>query len=139
MLKLTDLTVGYGDIRAVHGLGLHVAPGTVCALIGPNGAGKSSTLMAVAGHTRVIEGSITFRGRDITRVPAHKRASLGIAISPEGRRLFPDLTVAENLTVGGYSRPGAAADETRETVLDLFPILQDRLAQRAGTLSGGQQ
>jgi len=139
MLKLIDLTVGYGDLQATHGISLEIDKGAIFALIGANGAGKSSTLMGIAGHTRTISGSIVFDGEDITSLPAHQRVKRGIAVSPEGRRLFPDLTVSENLTVGGYSRPPEEDPENRDIVFDLFPRLSERLHQRAGTLSGGEQ
>jgi len=139
MIKLTDLTVGYGDLHATHGINLEINKGDVFALIGTNGAGKSSTLMAIAGHTKVISGSIEFNGRDITNQAVHKRVNGGIAISPEGRRLFPDLSIEENLTVGGYSRTKEENLKNRATVLDLFPRLGERLGQQAGTLSGGEQ
>ena len=139
MLKLTDLTVGYGDILATHGINLEVKAGHVSALIGANGAGKSSTLMAIAGHVKVMSGTIEFEGLDITTSPISDRVRKGIAISPEGRRLFPDLTIFENLTIGGYSQPKEKEQKNRETVLDLFPRLGERLYQRAGNLSGGEQ
>ena len=139
MLKLTGLTVGYGDILATHGLNLEVKAGHVSALIGANGAGKSSTLMAIAGHVKVMSGTIEFNGSDITQSSVTDRVTKGIAISPEGRRLFPDLTIFENLTIGGYSKPKENEEKNRETVLELFPRLGERLYQRAGNLSGGEQ
>jgi len=139
MLKLTNLTVGYGDILATHEINFHAKEGRISALIGANGAGKSSTLMAIAGHVEVMSGSIEFKGQDITKMPIAKRVENGIAISPEGRRLFPDLTIYENLTIGGYIRPKENEEKNREAVLELFPRLGERLYQQAGNLSGGEQ
>ena len=109
------------------------------ALIGANGAGKSSTLMAVAGHVAAMDGRIVFDGADITGEPARARVRRGIALAPEGRRLFPDLTVQENLTVGGYSRSRRAEARNVERVMALFPRLEGRLKQLAGSMSGGEQ
>ena len=139
MLRLEGLTCGYGPIVAVRDLSLEVAPGSIFALIGANGAGKSSTIMAVAGHVAVQAGRISFEGVDLTALPAQARVGQGVALAPEGRRLFPDLSVAENLTMGGYHLPKARATENREAALQLFPRLADRLGQRAGSLSGGEQ
>ncbi|MEE8546319.1 MAG: ABC transporter ATP-binding protein [Alphaproteobacteria bacterium] len=139
MLRLEALSCGYGAMRAVHGLDLEVTPGSIFALIGANGAGKSSTIMAVAGHVEVQEGRVVLDGEDITHRPPRQRAALGIALVPEGRRLFPDLSVDENLTIGGYLRPKAELEASRARVRDLFPWLAERRAQRAGSLSGGEQ
>ena len=139
MLRLIDLQVGYGAFTAVHGLNLTVAQGDVLALLGANGAGKSSTLMALAGHVEVQAGRIELEGRDITALPAARRAAAGLAIAPEGRRLFPDLSVAENLTIGGYAQPRSDDIKNRAQVFDIFPRLAERRDQRAGTLSGGEQ
>ncbi|MCP5368776.1 MAG: ABC transporter ATP-binding protein [Hyphomicrobiales bacterium] len=139
MLKLVDLTVGYGAFHATHGIALEVRAGTVFALVGANGAGKSSTIMSIAGHTEVHGGCIEFDGQDITHLPINDRVRRGIALAPEGRRLFADLSVAENLMLGGYARPRAEEAANRDMVLDLFPRLRERLDQRAGTLSGGEQ
>lgn len=139
MLTLTDLTVGYGAFMATHDLNLTVRQGSIFALVGANGAGKSSTIMSAAGHVDVIGGSILFDGDDITALPICDRVRAGIALVPEGRRLFADLSVAENLMLGGYARPRAEEAQSREEVLELFPRLRDRLGQRAETLSGGEQ
>jgi len=139
MLRLTGLQVGYGAFTAVHGLDLEVGRSDIFALLGANGAGKTSTLMALAGHAEVKSGQIVFDGRDITGLPAAQRAAAGLAIAPEGRRLFADLTVAENLQVGGYAQPRRAAARNRARVIELFPRLGQRLSQTAGTLSGGEQ
>ena len=139
MLRLDAISCGYGAFRAVNALSFEVPKGEVFALIGANGAGKSSTIMAIAGHVRVFGGAIVLDGKDITSMPARQRVRRGIAIAPEGRRLFPDLTVGENLTVGGYILPRARSDERRAMVLELFPRLGERLGQVAGSLSGGEQ
>jgi branched-chain amino acid transport system ATP-binding protein len=139
MLRLEGVTCGYGAFRAVTDLTIEVPEGSVFALIGANGAGKSSTLMTVAGHVQVFAGAVVFAGEVITTLPARRRVGLGIAIVPEGRRLFPDLTVDENLTVGGYSRDRRAAANSREWVVSLFPRLGERMNQLAGSLSGGEQ
>ena len=139
MLRLDRLTCGYGPVRAVTGLSLEVSAGAVLALIGANGAGKSSTLMAVAGHVAVLGGRVVFDGEDITSEPVRARVGRGIALAPEGRRLFPDLTVQENLAVGGYSRSRKAEAGNVDRVLELFPRLQGRLPQLAGSMSGGEQ
>ncbi|MDJ0970389.1 MAG: ATP-binding cassette domain-containing protein, partial [Kiloniellales bacterium] len=139
MLSISGLQVGYGAFTAVHGLDLEVGRSDIFALLGANGAGKTSTLMALAGHAEVKSGQIVFDGRDITGLPAARRAAAGLAIAPEGRRLFADLSVAENLVIGGYAQPRQAAARNRARVIELFPRLGQRLAQTAGTLSGGEQ
>ncbi len=139
MLRLDRLTCGYGPFHAVTELSLEVPDGNVLALIGANGAGKSSTLMAIAGHVAVMGGRVIFNDTDIATEPVRSRVRLGIALAPEGRRLFPDLTVAENLTVGGYSQPRMAEARNIERVVTLFPRLENRLAQLAGSMSGGEQ
>lgn len=139
MLRLEGMSCGYGPFEAVHDLSLDVATGDVHALIGANGAGKSSTIMAIAGHVHVSRGRIVFDNDDISGLPARDRVRRGIALAPEGRRLFPDLSVTENLTVGGYTRPAAATPGNRDKVFDLFPRLAERRGQQAGSLSGGEQ
>jgi branched-chain amino acid transport system ATP-binding protein len=134
MLELKDFGCGYGLVRAVHELDLRAEAGQITALLGPNGAGKSSTLMAIAGHVEVQAGQVLLEGEDIGRLPAVERTRRGIAIVPEGRRIFPDLSVAENLLVGGYTK-SRAEDE----VYKLFPRLAERRRQQAGLLSGGEQ
>jgi branched-chain amino acid transport system ATP-binding protein len=139
MLRLDKLSCGYGAIRAVEDLSIDVPAGTLLALLGPNGAGKTSTIMAIMGHATIHGGRILFKGGDITMEPAVKRAPLGIALVPEGRRLFPDLTVEENLTVGGYCRSMARDAINRAQLYQVFPRLRDRRRQLAGSLSGGEQ
>jgi len=139
MLRLERLSCGYGPMRVVHGLDLEVGAGEVVALVGANGAGKTSTLMAVAGHVEVQDGAIRFEGQDLAAASRHQRVAAGIALVPEGRRLFADLSVRENLLIGGYARPRDRTPANRETVLALMPRLAERLEQRAGSLSGGEQ
>jgi len=139
MLRLEDLCCGYGRMRAVSGLSLEVPEGSVFALIGANGAGKTSTLMAIAGHVEIQGGRVVFRDQDLTSLPPIARVAAGIALIPEGRRLFVELSVTENLIVGGYARPPRRFAGNRDFVLELFPRLAERLHLRAGNLSGGEQ
>ena len=139
MLRLEGLSCGYGAMRAVHGLDLEVAEGRITALLGANGAGKSSAIMCIAGHVEVFEGRVWYKNRDITRTSPMARVKDGLAVAPEGRRLFPSLTVKENLIVGGYSRPKENTKANIDRVLSLFPRLAERLDQEAGSLSGGEQ
>ena len=139
MLRLERLCCGYGTYRAVHDLSLEVAKGAIFALIGANGAGKSSTIMAIAGHVEVHGGRVLLVDADITGAPPRTRVRAGIGLVPEGRRLFPDLTVGDNLALGGYARPKASLTRNRDSVLELFPRLAERLGQAAGSLSGGEQ
>ena len=139
MLKLEDLSCGYGAVTAVGGLTLEVSPGELFALLGPNGAGKTSTLMAIMGHVQVTAGAIRFDGQDITALPATARAALGVALVPEGRRLFGDMSVMENLVVGGYSKPKVMQERNLERAFALFPLLKQRQHQLAASLSGGEQ
>jgi branched-chain amino acid transport system ATP-binding protein len=139
MLELRHLSCGYGLVTVVHDLDLDVLPGQITALLGPNGAGKSSTVMAIAGHTTVKGGDIIFEGKSILAMSPADRTRFGISVVPEGRRVFPDLTVAENLLVGGYVRSRKEASVNEERVLALFPRLKERHGQQAGTLSGGEQ
>jgi branched-chain amino acid transport system ATP-binding protein len=140
LLELQDIHAYYGNIRALKGVSLSVGRGEVVTLIGSNGAGKTTTLRTVLGIVRPLRGTVSFGGRRIDRVPTHRIARLGIAQSPEGRRIFAPMTVLENLELGAFSRDdreGIAAD--LERVLALFPRLRDRLQQKGGTLSGGEQ
>jgi len=139
LLDIENFSCGYGEMTAVRDLSFAIEPGEILALLGPNGAGKTSTMLAIMGHVAIKSGAVRVAGSDISRTPALARARLGLALVPEGRRLFSDLTVAENLTVGGYSR--SRADETRNLarVLTLFPRLGERRSQLAASLSGGEQ
>jgi branched-chain amino acid transport system ATP-binding protein len=132
--------VSYGPVAAIRGISLVVAPGEVVALLGANGAGKSTMLRTISGLIRPRAGEIHFAGQRIDRLAPPRIVRLGIAHSPEGRRLFGMLTVAENLKLGAAARKdGAGVAEDRERLLDLFPILRERIGQQAGTLSGGEQ
>ncbi|WP_319409553.1 ABC transporter ATP-binding protein [uncultured Desulfosarcina sp.] len=139
MLRLDGFSCGYGPMRAVDQLQLQVASGSVTALLGANGSGKSSTIMCIAGHVEMHGGSILYEEADISALSPMARVAAGIGLVPEGRRLFSSLTVRENLVVGGYCRPGEATAPTIEKVLATFPRLGERLHQRAGSLSGGEQ
>jgi branched-chain amino acid transport system ATP-binding protein len=139
MLRLKGLSCGYGPMRAVHDLDLEVAVRGITALLGANGAGKSSTIMCIAGHVSVHEGQVIYKEEDITHLSPMGRVRKGIAIVPEGRRLFSSLSVKENLVVGGYSRSKAHTINRMDRVMNMFPRLAERLDQRAGSLSGGEQ
>lgn len=139
MLEIKNMSCGYGAMQAVEGLSLSLHPGTINGLLGTNGAGKSSTLMCIAGHVSQQQGSIWFDGVDISSLPATERVRRGIAISPEGRRLFKDLSVEDNLRVGGVIHPASGFAKDRDYVLGLFPRLAERLTSLAGNLSGGEQ
>ncbi|MBV8192602.1 MAG: ABC transporter ATP-binding protein [Alphaproteobacteria bacterium] len=139
MLELQNFSCGYGDIVAVSDLSFTVEAGQILALLGPNGAGKTSTILAIMGHVQIKAGRLSVNGRDATRLPALRRTELGLALVPEGRRLFSDLTVAENLVVGGYARSRADAKRNLARVLELFPRLAERRGQLAASLSGGEQ
>ena len=140
MLKIDDINVYYGAIHAIKGISLTVNQGEIVTLIGANGAGKSTTLRTISGLLKPKTGSITFQGEDIAGTPAHKIVSLGISQVPEGRRIFTEMTVMENLDLGAFIRKdkdGIAAD--KKHVFELFPRLEERQDQVAGTLSGGEQ
>ncbi len=140
MLKVEDLHCSYGQIAAVKGISLEVREGEIVCLLGANGAGKSTTLMAVSGAMKPARGRVLFEGQDITGRKASSIVRLGIAQVPEGRRIFSDLSVLENLKIGAYARPDRAhLEEDLENVFSLFPILRDRANQKGGTLSGGEQ
>jgi branched-chain amino acid transport system ATP-binding protein len=139
MLKLENLNCGYGSVEAVHDVSFDVPAGSVFALLGPNGAGKTSTIMAIMGHVDIHGGRIWLDGEDITARRAIDRVGLGISIVPEGRQLFSDLTVDENLTVGGYARPIGRDAAKRDRVFSIFPRLHERRTQLSGSLSGGEQ
>lgn len=139
MLRLEKLSCGYGPMRAVHELDLDVQKGRVHALLGANGAGKSSTIMCVAGHVDTHSGRVIYKGDDITTAPPTRRVRAGIGLVPEGRRLFSELTVRENLIVGGYCRDKKDTTTGIDSVLETFPRLAERIGQPAGSLSGGEQ
>src|SRR4029453_14170695 len=138
LLELEDVYVHYGKIEAIRGISLTVDEGEIVTLIGANGAGKSTTLKTISGLRTVSQGEIRFNGQVITRMPGHKRVLAGIGQAPEGRGIFPGMTVAENLHMGAYARKDDSSAELAE-VYDLFPRLAERKRQAGGTLSGGEQ
>jgi branched-chain amino acid transport system ATP-binding protein len=140
MLKVDNLEVAYGNIKAIKGISLEVNQGEIVTLIGSNGAGKSTTLRAISGILKPRGGSITFNGERVDGVEGHEIVAKGICQSPEGRRIFPRMTVDENLDLGAFLRNDKAAIAAdRQRVLELFPRLQERIDQKAGTMSGGEQ
>jgi len=140
MLTVTDLHVAYGAIQAISGVSFNVPAGAIVTLIGGNGAGKTTTLHTLSGLLRPTRGQITFAGCDLTQVPPHEIVGLGLCQVPEGRLVFPESTVTENLALGAYlRRDRAAIAATRDHVFELFPRLAERRTQPAGTLSGGEQ
>jgi branched-chain amino acid transport system ATP-binding protein len=140
ILHVDHIRVSYQRVPALHDITLDVQRGSIVAIVGGNGNGKSTTLRAIAGLNRLDGGRIRLDGRDISAMPAHQRVRLGVSLVPEGRRLFPRLTVSRNLELGAYTR--ASADEiaeTQERIYGLFPVLKNRREQLAGTMSGGEQ
>lgn len=140
MLELLNVTAGYGSITALHGVSLRVEKGSIVTLVGANGAGKSTTLRAISGLVPVLGGQVLFEGQDLTNKRPHQIVACGLAHVPEGRMIFSNLTVLENLQMGAYLRrdkAGIASDQ--EFVLETFPRLRERTWQQAGTLSGGEQ
>jgi branched-chain amino acid transport system ATP-binding protein len=140
-LEVKDLRVHYGKIEAIKGISFVVNQGEIVTLIGANGAGKTTTLKTISGLRKVSSGSILFDGQDISKVPAHERVDLGISQAPEGRGIFPGMTVLENLEIGKFNRKDRKNEmsEDLERVYHLFPRLKERTAQAGGTLSGGEQ
>ncbi len=140
MLQLDNVHTAYGSIKALKGVSLHVDQGEIVTVVGANGAGKSTMLRTITGLMRPTEGSITFEGERIDGKPSERIATLGIAMSPEGRRLFPDMSVYENLLMGAYTqRDKTALAQSLDRCYNLFPILKERETQTASTLSGGEQ
>ena len=139
MLKVNDINVYYGAIHAIKGVSFQVSEGEVVTLIGANGAGKSTILNTVCGLLRSRTGSVEFLGKNLASLPAHKIVELGMAHVPEGRRIFQQMTVEENLEMGAFTQPRASFDPNLERVYDQFPRLKERRRQVAGTLSGGEQ
>ena len=139
MLEVRDLRVSYGKIEAVKEITFSVEEGQVVTLIGTNGAGKTTTLRTISGLLRPSGGSIHFQGKPIDRTPAHEIVTLGVAHSPEGRKIFPRLTVEENLLLGAFSRKDGGVKADLQAAYELFPILGERSKQPAGTFSGGEQ
>ena len=140
MFQVKDIDVFYGDAQALYGLSLQVREGEVVTLVGANGAGKTTTLRAISGLLPVARGEIAFEGRTLLGVPAHRRAELGIALVPEGRELWPQLTVRENLELGAYGKAARRhLSGSLERVYELFPVVKERSRQVAGSMSGGEQ
>ncbi|GAB7052444.1 ABC transporter ATP-binding protein [Catenuloplanes indicus JCM 9534] len=140
LLEIDDISVKYGRIEALHGVTITVGRGEIVALIGANGAGKSTTMRAISGLRPLATGAIRFDGTDISRMPAHKRVGLGLCQAPEGRGVFPGMTVMENLDMGAYGRRDRAGiREDLDRVFGLFPRLAQRKGQLGGTMSGGEQ
>ena len=141
LLEVNDLHVFYGRIEAIKGISFTVGEGEIVTLIGANGAGKTTTMRTISGVRPVAQGSVMFEGRDITKMAPHERVKLGICQAPEGRGIFPGMTVRENLDMGTYVRGGNTAEKAAdlEHVFHLFPRLQERITQLGGTLSGGEQ
>jgi len=140
MLKLDCVNISYGAIQAVREVSLEVPKGQVVTIIGANGAGKSTLLKSVVGLEPLVTGRVFLDGKDVTSIPAHKRTKLGVALSPEGRGVFPDQTVQDNLLLGAYAmKDGTSTADRVERSYDMFPRLRERREQMAGTLSGGEQ
>ena len=139
LLQVDNLNVYYGSIHAIKGVSFHVDEGEIVTLIGANGAGKSTTLNTVAGLLKPNSGTVTFDGKVISNMAANRIVSLGMALCPEGRRIFQHMTVRENLEMGGYSRPRSEIEDSIEQAFQQFPRLKERRKQIAGTLSGGEQ
>lgn len=139
-LEVRDIASGYGEVQILWGVSLKLEPGKLTALVGSNGSGKTTMLRTVMGQLRAWQGQVTFQGQDITRLPSYQRASEGLVLVPEGRQLFTDMTVQENLEMGAFaSRPQPQMRRNMERVFALFPRLAERRSQKAGTLSGGEQ
>jgi branched-chain amino acid transport system ATP-binding protein len=137
LMKIDGLDAAYGNVRVLRGVSLELGRGEVLCLLGRNGAGKTTLLKTIMGLVRATSGSVALEGTELTKLAAHEVPRQGVAYVPQGRRLFAELTVAENIEIGLMTR--GKGKETREAVLDLFPVLRERLGQRSGTLSGGEQ
>ncbi|RLI76412.1 branched-chain amino acid ABC transporter ATP-binding protein [Archaeoglobales archaeon] len=140
MLFVKDLESGYGEMQVLWGINLKVEKGSITTILGPNGAGKSTTLKTIFGMIKPWKGVVEFKGEDATTLPPHKKVEEGITMVPEGRHLFPNMTVEENLVLGAYTKRAMdALDKSLDLVYSLFPVLKERSRQKAGTLSGGEQ
>ena len=140
ILRVESLYAGYGELPVLKDITLDIQPGEIVSVVGANGAGKTTLLLTIGGHLKAHSGKVTFDGRDITNAPAHSAAARGLVMVPEGGRLFPFMTVLENLQLGAYHRAARArSDETLAEVMRLFPILAERRQQLAGRLSGGER
>lgn len=138
LLQVSDLYVNYGSIKVLKAISFTVEKGSITALLGANGAGKTTTLKTISGLLKPIKGTISFEGKEISKLPAYKVTRLGITLCPEGRRIFPSLTVRENLIAGAYTRKGNIKKEL-DAIFNIFPMLAEKRKQLAGTLSGGEQ
>ncbi len=139
VLNVNDIHVSYGSIKAIKGISFNVNEGEIVTLIGANGAGKSTTLNTIAGLLKPVSGTIEFDGQPLNPVPPHKRIPMGIVLCPEGRRVFAQMSVEENLVMGGFTVPASEVKDLMAQVYDYFPRLKERHNQQAGTLSGGEQ
>ncbi len=140
LLEVDGLKSGYGEVEVLWGISLQVQPGKMTTVVGANGAGKTTTLRTIMGSVRPWGGHVLFRGKDVTNLPPHAKANLGMVLVPEGRQLFPDMTVEENLEMGGYGpRARKKKNESLAEVYELFPRLKERRKQKSSTLSGGEQ
>ncbi|RDD53080.1 MAG: ABC transporter ATP-binding protein [Candidatus Korarchaeota archaeon NZ13-K] len=140
LLELQKINAGYGDLQVLWDVNIAVERGEIVSLLGSNGAGKTTTLRVISGLLRPFSGRVLFNGEDITESPSHRRVEMGLALVPEGRQLFPEMTVLENLEMGAYTRRARERfHETLEWVFSLFPTLKERKSQLAGTMSGGEQ
>ncbi len=139
IIVVEDLSAGYGDLQALFDVNLEIPRGKITVIVGPNGAGKSTLLKTLFGLTKVYKGRVLFEGRDITRLPPHKRAQLGMAFIFQLENVFAGLTVRENLKLAGYDLPSSVFEERLAEVFEMFPRLRERLDQKAGTLSGGER
>jgi len=141
-LVVQGLESGYGEMQVLWGVNLKVRRASITVVLGPNGAGKTTLLRTIMGINKPWKGTVTYEGTDVTRLPPHEKVARGITLVPEGRRLFPDLTVEENLLLGAYTRMGKSEHEIKHAlkqVYEIFPVLGERRSQKAGTLSGGEQ
>ncbi|EMB47535.1 MULTISPECIES: ABC transporter ATP-binding protein [Treponema] len=139
LLEVKDLHVSYGEIKAIRGINFNINQGEIVTIIGSNGAGKSTTLNSLAGLIKPASGTVLFNGEDVTKLESYELVKKGISLSPEGRQIFPRMSVIENLELGGYFRTRTELEKGKNNVFELFPILKERSWQSGGTLSGGEQ
>lgn len=139
LLEVKDLHISYGEIKAIRGINFNINQGEIVTIIGSNGAGKSTTLNSLAGLIKPASGTVLFNGEDVTKLESYELVKKGISLSPEGRQIFPRMSVIENLELGGYFRTRAELEKGKNNVFELFPILKERSWQAGGTLSGGEQ
>ncbi len=139
LLEVKDLHVSYGEIKAIRGINFNINQGEIVTIIGSNGAGKSTTLNSLAGLIKPSSGTVLFNGEDVTKLESYELVKKGISLSPEGRQIFPRMSVIENLELGGYFRTRTELEKGKNNVFELFPILKERSWQSGGTLSGGEQ